>query len=164
MKVIMRFFCVLLVCLLWLSCKQAPQSQEVDGMLSFGEKITADEAISYNDLYRQMGSKDSLKTKVKAKVLKVCQTKGCWMTLSSDELGEDYSTFVKFKDYGFFMPKDCAGQEVIMEGTAFREVTTVEELRHYAEDEGVSQEEIDAITEPVEELKFLAHGVLLLQE
>ena len=49
-----------------------------------------------------------------------------------------------------------------MEGKAFREVTTVEELRHYAEDEGASQEEINAITEPTEELKFMANGVLVL--
>jgi hypothetical protein len=38
----------------------------------------------------------------------------------------------------------------------------VEELKHLAEDAGKSKEEIEAITEPKEELKFLATGVLLL--
>ena len=49
-----------------------------------------------------------------------------------------------------------------MDGFAFKEVTPVDELRHYAEDEGMSKEEIAAITEPKEELKFMASGVLLL--
>ena len=70
--------------------------------------------------------------------------------------------FVKFKDYGFFMPKDIAGKRVVMDGYAFKEITPVDELRHYAEDEGKSPEEIAAIVEPKEELKFLAKGVLLL--
>ena len=48
-----------------------------------------------------------------------------------------------------------------MNGKAFKEVTTVEELRHYAEDEGKSEEEIAAITEPVEEYKFVADGVIM---
>jgi len=69
---------------------------------------------------------------------------------------------VKFKDYGFFVPKDIAGQEVIMEGKAYREVTAVDELRHLAQDAGKPQEEIEKITEPKVELKFMASGVLLL--
>ncbi len=73
-------------------------------------------------------------------------------------------TFVQFEDYGFFMPKDIAGREVIMEGYAYREETSVDQLRHFAEDEGKSKEEIEAITEPIEEMKFMASGVLLLPE
>jgi hypothetical protein len=72
--------------------------------------------------------------------------------------------FVKFKDYGFFMPKDIAGREVIMEGTAYREVVSVDELKHLAKDAGKSEEEIAKITEPKEELQFLAHGVILVPE
>ena len=48
-----------------------------------------------------------------------------------------------------------------MEGKAYREVTSVDELKHYAEDEGKTPEEIAAIVEPVEELKFMASGVIL---
>jgi hypothetical protein len=39
--------------------------------------------------------------------------------------------------------------------------TSVEELRHYAEDAGKSQEEIEAITEPKKTYSFVADGVLL---
>ena len=71
---------------------------------------------------------------------------------------------VRFKDYGFFMPLDIAGREVIMNGKAFYQTTSVDDLRHYAEDAGKSQEEIDAITEPKRELAFLADCVILLDE
>jgi hypothetical protein len=68
---------------------------------------------------------------------------------------------VTFKDYGFFVPKDSKGKEVVIEGIAMRKVTPVDELRHYAEDAGKSPEEVAAITEPVQELAFEAVGVLL---
>jgi hypothetical protein len=71
---------------------------------------------------------------------------------------------VKFKDYGFFMPKDIAGRQVVLQGIAYREVTSVDELRHYAEDAGKSAEEIQKITAPKEELKFMAAGAVLLDK
>ena len=71
---------------------------------------------------------------------------------------------VKFKDYGFFMPKDISGETVVLQGKAFRQITDVETLKHFAMDAGKSQAEIDAITEPEEEYIFLADGVELLRE
>ena len=73
----------------------------------------------------------------------------------------DNESFVKFKDYAFFMPKDIAGQEVIVDGKAFVEQTSVEDLKHFAKDAGKSQDEIDAITEPKLTLSFLSSGVLI---
>ena len=102
---------------------------------------------------------DSLDAKLVGTVESVCQTKGCWMNLTT-EAGDEI--FVQFEDYGFFMPKDIAGRKVVIDGYAYRQVTSVDELRHYAEDEGMSAEEIAAITEPEEELKFMASGVKLM--
>ena len=97
------------------------------------------------------------------KVSEVCQAKGCWMNLTSGADSTHVEMFVQFKDYGFFMPKDLAGKEVIVEGKAYKEATSVEELRHYAEDAGKTEEEIAAITEPQMEKKFLATGVVLVK-
>jgi hypothetical protein len=144
------------------SCKnEAPTEMDDDGTQYFGEKINGDGSISYDDLLTKLSTQDSMEVKVAGTVESVCQSKGCWVNIVSTENPASETMFVKFKDYGFFLPKDCAGQEVVMEGKAYREVTSVEELRHYAEDEGKSVEEIEAITEPVEELKFMASGVLL---
>jgi hypothetical protein len=129
---------------------------------TFGKAITADGAIAYSELAKQMEDADSIAVKVKGTVQDVCQKKGCWMNVNDATASNEI--FVQFEDYGFFMPKDIAGREVVMDGYAYRSVTSVEELQHYAEDEGKSKEEIAAITEPVEELKFMASGVLLLPE
>lgn len=143
--------------------ENAPTNTENEGKY-FGENITAEGAIPYANLVAKMGDADSLRVKVVGTVDEVCQKKGCWMSIINPENPEGEELFVKFKDYGFFMPLDISGKEVIMDGYAYREVTSVEELKHYAEDAKEPQEVIDAITEPKEEFKFLASGVLLLDE
>jgi hypothetical protein len=65
---------------------------------------------------------------------------------------------VTFKDYGFFVPKDSKGHEMIVEGRAFIEETDVETLKHYAEDAGESEEDIAAITSPKLNYRFIAEG------
>lgn len=158
MKLKLAALCALLIGVI--ACK-GPQKESEPGE-KFGKEISADGAIAFNDLMTQISTQDSVRTKVRATVESVCQAKGCWMNLVSAEGSTDPSVFVKFKDYGFFVPLDIAGKEVIVEGVAYREVTPVEELRHYAEDEGKSEEEVMQITEPKEELKFMADGVIVL--
>ena len=136
-------------------------ADEGDGK-HFGAEIDAEGAIAYADVLAQMEGKESVDVKVVGMVDAVCQTKGCWMNIAGGEGQEDL--FVQFEDYGFFMPKDIAGRQVVMEGKAYRDVTSVEDLKHFAEDEGKTAEEIAAITEPLEELKFMATGVLLLDK
>jgi hypothetical protein len=75
--------------------------------------------------------------------------------------GDGTTMRVKFKDYGFFVPKDCAGKTAIMEGRAFFRTVSVDELKHYAEDAGKSKEEIEKIKEPQKALAFEAEGVIL---
>ena len=146
------------------ACNTTPKANEetsMKGNPTFGEVISEDGAVPYGAVLAQLETADTVKTKVSGKIESVCQKKGCWMNLVQEGQPD---IFVKFKDYAFFMPLDCAGKEVVMEGIAYKEVTPVDELKHYAEDEGKSQEEIDAITEPKEELKFLASGVVLLEK
>lgn len=128
---------------------------------SFGVPVTADQAITYDELLPKMEGVDSMPAKVTGKVQEVCQKKGCWMTIVSDEPGKPEMR-VTFKDYAFFMPKDLSGKKVVVDGYAIVETTPVDVLRHYAEDAKKSQAEIEAITEPKRELAFEAAGVLIL--
>ncbi len=128
----------------------------------FGETINEANAIPLPELFGQLESSDSVSAKVVGTVKDVCQAKGCWMNVVYGEGESKNEIFVKFKDYGFLMPKDIAGRQVVMDGYAFREVTPVETLKHFAEDAGKSQEEIASITTPKEETKFIASGVVLL--
>lgn len=128
---------------------------------SFGDKIKADNSITKEEMlgkYKTLKAGDTLNVKVATKINEICQNKGCWMTL---DLGNSEKAFVKFKDYGFFVPMNAQKRETVVEGKAFVEETSVAELKHYAEDEGKSAEEIAKITAPKTEYKFLANGVLI---
>lgn len=130
---------------------------------SFGTEIDENNALSSEEMtkkYQNLAVTDTLNTKFSATVAEVCKSKGCWMKLKMDDGSE---AMVKFKDYGFFMPKDIAGKEVIVNGKAFIEAMSVDEQRHYAEDGGESAEAIAAITEPKKTLSFEADGVLIKQ-
>lgn len=124
----------------------------------YGDEITEEGAIPASDVLAQLAGADSVKTKLVGSILKVCQAKGCWMSM---KVNEEQSMHVSFKDYGFFVPKDIDGKETVIEGYAYMETMSVDELKHYAEDEGKSQEEIDAITEPETNLSFVANGVIV---
>lgn len=125
---------------------------------NFGENITKKGAVSVKKIPAKMKDSGELEIKVKGKITEVCQAKGCWMTL---DMGNDELIRVKFKDYGFFVPKDAAGKTAVIDGIAKKEIIGVGELKHLAEDAGKSQQEIDAITESKEELTFMAKGVII---
>lgn len=164
----MRLFIVAVISVLMLnSCKkkveETKKTEEKLTYASFGKEIIADDAIASASMlahFKDMNVGDSINSKMVATVKNVCQAKGCWMTL---DLGNGNETMVKFKDYGFFMPKDITGKQVIVNGKAFVNEVPVEELQHYAEDAGKSAEEIAAITQPKKTFSFEADGVLIVQ-
>ena len=131
---------------------------------NYGAGVAADaNPMVYDDFVQLVATHDSATTTVRGTVVEVCQKKGCWMTLrptGAIPASEPY--LVRFKDYGFFMPKTLSGAEVVVEGTARRSVTPVDELRHYAEDAGRSPAEVAAITAPREEITLEATGVRVL--
>ncbi len=151
---------------LFMACEQSNTKVETateenvleENLAYFGELISAEGAEDVNSLLASVDNDEELNAKVSGTIVEVCQSKGCWMTLQLDN-GETMR--VTFKDYGFFVPKDAAGKTVIIDGIAKVAVTDVETLRHYAEDAGKTQEEIDAITEAKKGLSFEASGVII---
>ena len=163
-----KFFLLLLVAAFMVACGNnqsddaaVEETVEADGV-HFGEMITEEGALSFEDLMAQLDTQDSIVgVKVIGMVGSVCQSKGCWMRIGGE--ASESELFVQFHDYGFFMPKDLADSKVAIEGKAYVDVTSVDDLKHFAEDKGASQEEIDAITEPKKEIKFMATGVKVLE-
>lgn len=130
----------------------------------FGDSITNEGAISAAEMmakYNDLKEGDTLNVKFTTSIDEVCQKKGCWMTL---DLGNEKQAFVKFKDYAFFVPMNAQESEAVVNGKAFVSVTSVNELKHYAKDEGKSQEAIDSITEPKVTYSFMADGVLIAKK
>jgi hypothetical protein len=124
----------------------------------FGAKISEEGSVPASTVPAALTTSDSVRMKVVGTIEKVCQVKGCWMTMTVDD---SRTMHVSFKDYGFFVPKDIDGKEAVIEGYAHIETMSVEELRHYAEDEGKTPEEIAAITEPETNFSFVADGVIV---
>ncbi len=159
---------ILVISVLMISCKSKDKDVVNDEVVtkeiayvSFGDKITDENVLNAKQMsekYNSMAVGDTVNTKMSAKVIEVCQNKGCWMKINLEN-GEE--AMVKFKDYGFFMPKDIAGKEVILNGKAFVSELPVDEQRHYAEDAGKTKEEIAAITMPKKTYSFEADGVLI---
>ena len=97
-------------------------------------------------------------TKLEGQILSTCPMKGCWMKMSVvlDTI------LVRFKDYGFFVPKSGAeGKSAIINGKLSVDTLSVAQLRHYAEDAGKSKEEVSKIVKPEITISFLADGVVI---
>lgn len=163
-----KYVALVLLLTLVFSCKNEKSSETMStetediAYASFGDEIKADNTITAQEMaekYKTLKVGDTIQAKLSASINEVCSKKGCWMKL---DLGNDEEIMVTFKDYGFFMPLNAEG-DVIINGKAFVTETSVEDLRHYAEDAGKAKEEIDAITQPEKTYAFEADGVLLKQ-
>lgn len=152
-----RYFLFFVVAGFLAACSGQKSSSNAEPQ-HFGKKISEAEAMAVSEVNGQLGSKDSVRIKLRGEVKACCQMKGCWMTMQT---GKDEEMMVRFKDYGFFVPKNSAGMEAVVDGWAYRTLVPVDELRHYAEDAGKSKEEIEKITEPEEQITFIAEGVIL---
>jgi hypothetical protein len=136
------------------------QSSTKNNPESFGAKITDENVVSVDSVVSALknSNQDIPSIKATGKIDAVCKNKGCWMTIAN-AVGEPMR--ITFKDYGFFVPKDCAGKTAVFEGRAYHDTTTVEMLREFAKDDGKSKEEIEKITEPKINYSFEATGVII---
>ncbi len=139
------------------SVAQPPEGLANKGM-TFGVKTTADSAISVNQLAALLQNKPTLQTKIKGKVVEVCKAEGCWIKMET----ANGPMMIKMKDHSFLVPLDMNGKNIVVQGTATFKETTVEMLKHYAEDAGKSKEEIATIKEGRKEPSMQAIGILVL--
>lgn len=135
-----------------------PSSVEEDGQMFYGSVIDPNGAVDAAELRNILKDVGRAEVRFEGEVTATCPKKGCWMDVAS---GED-TVFVRFLDYGFFVPTEGAeGKRAVMAGEAFFDTLTVDMLRHYAEDAGESEEAIAAISEPELRLAFTATGVMI---
>jgi hypothetical protein len=131
---------------------EAP-SQEI-----YGNEFTIENPLSVSELVSKLSGTDTLETQIEGVIEKTCPGMGCWMTLKLD----NGQTLRVTTDHKFFVPVGgCEGLRAVVKGRAFNEVIPVADLKHYAEEEGKSAEEIAAITEPVYEAAFVATGAMI---
>lgn len=127
----------------------------------FGEKFKVTKILTKEQMlkkYKNLKKGDTIVVQFVSNIKAVCKKKGCWMKM---ELAGDDDSFVKFKDYGFFVPLNADNSTAIVNGKAFVDIVSVEELRHYAKDGGKSAAEIAKITKPEITYSFTADGVYI---
>lgn len=122
---------------------------------NYGNIVKAEEIVTTAEMISAVESKGEFSGKIAGDIKEVCTKKGCWFSM---DLPNGESMRVTFKDYGFFLPTNSQGFPIVVEGVATLTETDVETLRHYAEDQGKSKEEIEAITEPERKITFEATG------
>ena len=127
----------------------------------FGDKFSPSKVLTSEQMlkkYKTLKKGDSVAVQFKSNIQSVCKKKGCWMKM---DLNKDNQSFVKFKDYSFFVPLNADNSEAIVNGYAFVDVVSVDELKHYAKDAGKSKSEIDTIKKPEVTYSFIANGVYI---
>jgi len=125
---------------------------------NYGDVVKEAGVVTTAMLVQKVEASGTFTGKVSGNIKEVCTNKGCWFAM---ELPNGSSMRVTFKDYGFFIPTNSQGFPITIEGEATLSETDVETLRHYAEDQGKSKEEVAAITAPKKEITFEATGVLI---
>ncbi|HEX9650211.1 MAG TPA: DUF4920 domain-containing protein [Cyclobacteriaceae bacterium] len=126
----------------------------------FGLEVSREDALDVASVYLTELAAEGVEVKVKGEILEVCQSMGCWVTL---KLPDNKSVRVS-TDHKFTVPKDISGYTAIVQGMLNKKITSVEDLRHYAEDAGKDAAYINSITEPEEEYSIDAVGILVLEQ
>ena len=124
----------------------------------FGDGVAVSDVkvVAAADLLKDPAAFEGKTVRVEGPITAVCQTKGCWMHLSS----EADPLLIKFKDYGFFMPLDASGRTAVLDGVVKIKQETVEETKHMLEDAGKT-EEAAKVTEGRKIPTVVASGVAL---
>lgn len=138
-----------------------PPDVPADKGATFGEAVTADESVPVSMMLRSLkaqGKGKVMNTKVQGEVVQVCEKEGCWLKLKN---GDDM-IMVKMRDHKFLVPVAINGKSVVVKGDAQIKETSVDQLKHYAEDAGKSKDEIDKITQPKKEVIINADGILVI--
>lgn len=124
----------------------------------YGANLNENAVSGTSEMISAVEASGTFTGKIAGQIKEVCTKKGCWFTM---ELANGELMRVTFKDYGFFIPTNSQGFPIILEGVATLSETDVNTLKHFAEDQGKSREEVDAITSPKREITFEAWGVII---
>ncbi|MBK8847696.1 MAG: DUF4920 domain-containing protein [Bacteroidetes bacterium] len=157
------FILAILVVSLIYSCGQpadnAAKTEAPDSLVFYGEKFEPGKPLTVAELNSKVSNEKMVTgVVVSGTIAEVCQNAGCWMNI---DRGDGSTMMVKMKDHAFELPFDCGGKLAIFKGDSYYDTTSVEDLRHYAEDAMKSKEEIEKITEPQYDITFIASGVIL---
>lgn len=151
---------ILPLALIVMACSGGTEKTEETLGKSYGPvSVDTSKALTVDGMLKDFAGKSGeVEYTFVGEIAEVCSKAGCWVNIDK---GNGETFMVRFKDHFTIPPKTDVGTEAYFHGIAYNDTVTVDLLRHFAEDAGKSQEEIDAITEPVYEMGFEADGIVL---
>jgi hypothetical protein len=122
----------------------------------YGEIFSDKESITTEELLQKLEKKTPIQNViVRGEIAEVCQAEGCWVKLKNPGSPD---VMVKFKDHAFVVPKNIAGKQMVVFGTASMKKVSVAEQKHLAQDAGKSKKEIAKIKKDKIEARIEAVG------
>ncbi|MBX3395658.1 MAG: DUF4920 domain-containing protein [Phycisphaerae bacterium] len=147
------------VCMFAVGCQTSENTQ---GFKVYGGHSEVKKVMTLSDVVARADSLKGDRICVKGRIVEVCKNRGCWMTVTDGT----HTARVRFTKSeacsdGFLVPRNAGGHQVYMNGTV--EVLTLSEAdaRHYAEDNGKTVDEVEAIKGPQTEITFFADSVAI---
>jgi hypothetical protein len=140
----------------------SPNSPHSPGALAFpagddfGAGLTLDAATPLSVVVAHPERYEGKPVLVRGRITDVCQSKGCWTVITDDAV----AIRIRFKDYGFFLPKDAAGRDALAEGFVKAETLDEKTARHYEAE--AKDGDPGSIKGPQRVVGFTASGVRLL--
>ena len=146
------------------SCSTSPKTElKATGYIKgvvYGDSIKDENIIDLSSISTAFGKNEELDIKVKGKVDSVCADKICWLTM---KLNTGDVMKIKFSDSVVAIPQNLQGKEVIVDGQAYKDTISVEDLLEEAKTTGKSKAEIAKIRTPKVQILYKAKGLVVLK-
>jgi hypothetical protein len=126
--------------------------------LSDADAVTASTVLSSPDKYADQY------VRITGTVTDVCAKKGCWMRVAAADAPKGSpDIFIKFRDpaAGRLVPMEAVGKETTVEGVLKVGQLSERAARHFKEDAGAPQDEIEKIVGPQKQLMLAAPAVAI---
>jgi hypothetical protein len=118
----------------------------------YGTKPEGAGLVFADNLEKSMGTRVTIVTSVKGKVLKVTQQKGGWFTIDATNGKVIYA---HFKDYGVTIPAELAGRTIMADGVATKQFTA-DDKQHLAGSTATNSKDASK-----QSLKFAVTGLIV---
>lgn len=133
---------------------ELPDDMESGTTKRFGGDFTVDgDPMTLGEALEKGPTGKDEPIKVSTKIAKVCQKKGCWFKMTDTSV--ERSIRVRMQDYDFFIPRNTAGGEALVQGYLQSREVPAEEVEHYASDQGKDIE----VEGPQKVVEFMASAV-----
>ncbi|MCH1920724.1 DUF4920 domain-containing protein [Shewanella sp. A3A] len=132
--------------------------------LTFGTAVNDSSVTAVSTILATPDAYVGKQVTIKGVVTNVCEKRGCWMTVKSDQRFQEL--FIKVRDGDMVFPMSARGSEAIVTGKLTAIPLSLEQSRDYLADEAKKQGkafDVASVTEPVNFYQLAPSGVKILE-